>query len=50
MTNAQIQNLLDQGYEVFTTWYFNMTSDTGSIGHREYQLMKSKDGKITFAN
>ena len=46
ITTNRVNEYLAQGFEVFTVWYFNNFTDTGSIGHREYQTMVKKDGKI----
>ena len=46
LTSNQTLILLNLGYEVFTGWFFNNFTDTGSIGHREYVTYAKKDGKV----
>ena len=45
-TSSEILKLLNLGYEVYTGWFFNNFTDTGSIGHREYVTYAKKDGKV----
>lgn len=46
LTLTQTLQLINLGYEVYTSWFFNNFTDTGSIGHREYVTYAKKDGKV----
>ena len=49
ITSERVLILLNAGYQVYTVWFFNNFTDTGSTGHREYQTMIEKNGRIELA-